>query len=251
MSNTSSPNNVSSSYSRFAEGAGGGELRKELQGFEDEFDEVMNEYTYSSSSYGSARKIIKYFDYYHLLSRKHVDFLKFRKTYVRLNKGQFLNNHSSLLLNRKFTKTIKNLNLSVYNKRNYTTKIESSAAYAAEYSLNPFWVTGFSDGDSSFTVKFKKRINLTWQILPVFQIGLNIKDKDIIYKIKYFFNEIGIVSFDDKNNKVYYTINKIKDLNSIIIPHFESYPLLSEKKIDYDLWVEIIKIMVSKNHLTP
>lgn len=85
----------------------------------------QDEYTYSSLSYGSAKKVIKYFDSYHLLSRKHVDLLRFRKTYVRLSEEQYLNNHSSLLVNGKFSKTLKNLNLSAYNKRNYTTKIES------------------------------------------------------------------------------------------------------------------------------
>ncbi len=33
-------------------------------------------YTYDSSSFGSARKAIKYFDKYHLLSKKHIDYLK-------------------------------------------------------------------------------------------------------------------------------------------------------------------------------
>lgn len=41
-------------------------------------------YTYNSDSYGSARKIIKYFDSYHLLSHKNLDFLRWRKTYVLL-----------------------------------------------------------------------------------------------------------------------------------------------------------------------
>jgi len=116
--------------------------------------------------------------------------------------------------------------------------------------LNPFWVTGFSDGDSSFIIKFQKRSNLTWQIKPVFQIGLHLKDKDIIYNLQYFFNDTGIVSFDEKNQKVYLTINKIQDLNSVVIPHFLSYPLQSDKKIDFDLWVEIVRIIISKKHLT-
>lgn len=210
-------------------------------------------YVYNSDSFGSAKKVINYFDRYHLLSLKHIDYLRFRKTYVRLNLAQHLNKESSLLMDRKFNKTMKNLNLSSYNKRNYSTMPESiSNVYENSLNkLNPFWLTGFSDGDSTFTVKFKKRSNLTWQISPVFQIGLNIKDKDIIYKIKSFFNEIGIVSFDYENNKVYYTVNKIQDLNSIIIPHFQSYPLLSDKKIDFNLWSEIVKIMESKNHLNP
>jgi hypothetical protein len=39
-------------------------------------------YTYNSNSFGSARKIIEYLDRYHLLSIKHVDYLRWRKTYA-------------------------------------------------------------------------------------------------------------------------------------------------------------------------
>jgi len=54
-----------------------------------------------------------------------------------------------------------------------------------------------------------------------------------------------------KNQKVYYTINRIQDLNSVVIPHFLSYPLQSDKKkIDFDLWAEIVRIIISKKHLT-
>jgi hypothetical protein len=45
---------------------------------------LLDNYTYNSDSYGSARKIIKYFDSYHLLSHKYLDFLRWRKTYVLL-----------------------------------------------------------------------------------------------------------------------------------------------------------------------
>lgn len=55
------------------------------------------------------------------------------------------------------------------------------------------------------------------------------KDKAILLQLKSFFNEIGIVSLDT-NNKAYFTVQKIQDLNSIIIPHFESYPLQTDKK---------------------
>jgi len=216
------------------------------------YRKTQDTYRYDSTSYGSARKVIKYFDRYFLLSRKHIDFLRFRKVYVELYLAQY--SGIELLMKPKFNNIVKNLNSSFYNKRDYSTSIPASSANIGHEiylnKLNPFWVTGFSDGESTFSVKFKKRSNLTWQVLPVFQIGLNIKDKDIIYKIKSFFNETGIVSFDYKNSKVYYTINKISDLSSIVISHFEAYPLQSDKKIDFDLWVEIIRIMESKNHLT-
>jgi hypothetical protein len=37
---------------------------------------------YSSTNFGSAKKVIKYFDTFHLLSSKHVNYLKWRKAYL-------------------------------------------------------------------------------------------------------------------------------------------------------------------------
>jgi hypothetical protein len=39
-------------------------------------------YYYSSTSFGSAKKVINYFDHYHLLSSKHINYLKWRKAYI-------------------------------------------------------------------------------------------------------------------------------------------------------------------------
>jgi hypothetical protein len=38
-------------------------------------------YYYSSTSFGSARKAINYLDKYHMLSSKHINYIKWRKVY--------------------------------------------------------------------------------------------------------------------------------------------------------------------------
>ena len=74
-------------------------LIKEVFGGFLSYNKLKEEYTYSSYSYGSARKIIKYFDSYHLLSNKHVHFLQWRKSYILAQKGKFIDI-------RKYYKTI-------------------------------------------------------------------------------------------------------------------------------------------------
>lgn len=39
-------------------------------------------YYYGSTSFGSAKKVIRYFDTYHLQSSKHINYLKWRKAYI-------------------------------------------------------------------------------------------------------------------------------------------------------------------------
>ena len=51
----------------------------------------QDSYYYSSTSFGSAIKVIHYFDKYHLLSSKHINYLKWRKAYLIIQKKEHLN----------------------------------------------------------------------------------------------------------------------------------------------------------------
>jgi len=50
----------------------------------------QNTYYYGSTSFGSARKVISYFDYFHLNSSKHISFLKWRKCYLLIQNKEHL-----------------------------------------------------------------------------------------------------------------------------------------------------------------
>ena len=42
----------------------------------------QNTHYYGSTSFNSAKKVINYFDQYHLLSSKYINYLKWRKAYL-------------------------------------------------------------------------------------------------------------------------------------------------------------------------
>jgi LAGLIDADG endonuclease/Cytochrome C and Quinol oxidase polypeptide I len=48
-------------------------------------------YYYGSTSFGSAKKVINYFDKFHLLSSKHINYLKWRKAYLIIQSKNHLN----------------------------------------------------------------------------------------------------------------------------------------------------------------
>jgi hypothetical protein len=48
-------------------------------------------YYYGSTSFGSAKNVINYFDYFHLLSSKHINYLKWRKAYLIIQNRDHLN----------------------------------------------------------------------------------------------------------------------------------------------------------------
>jgi hypothetical protein len=105
--------------------------------------------------------------------------------------------------------------------------------------LNPYWITGFSDAEGTFTIsvtkdnrerKTTKRIDSNRKIFglhPSFAISLNIKDRNIIYSLQSYFG-VGKIKNDFKNNAIVFYVNSIKDLQNVIIPFFEKYPLLTQ-----------------------
>jgi hypothetical protein len=96
--------------------------------------------------------------------------------------------------------------------------------------LNPYYITGFVDGDGSFSVSILKRAiyKTGWSINPVFTISLYGKDIDLLYRIQSFFG-VGKITIHKRDGAVYYSVNSIKDLINVIIPHFEKYPLITKK----------------------
>lgn len=58
------------------------DLIKNLFGGNIGYRSSQNTYYYGSTSFGSAKKVIKYFDCYHLQSSKHINYLKWRKVYL-------------------------------------------------------------------------------------------------------------------------------------------------------------------------
>jgi hypothetical protein len=117
--------------------------------------------------------------------------------------------------------------------------------------LNPHWVTGFSDGEASFSINISKANDhsLGWKISPSFSIGLHSKDLAILKEIQIFFNGAGsIYHLDD--SKVFYRIKSLTDLIKYVIPHFDKYPLLTQKRADFLLFKQAVDLMSRKEHLT-
>jgi len=123
-----------------------------------------------------------------------------------------------------------------------------------EERLNPLYVTGLSDGESTFSLKIVQRSsNKTgWYVQPIFRIELHCKDALILEKVHSFF---GIGNFRIQENKgrntvAIFSVESIKDLINVIIPHFDKYPLLTQKQADFELFKKIVIMMNNKEHLT-
>lgn len=115
--------------------------------------------------------------------------------------------------------------------------------------LNPWYVTGFVDGEGCFNINITKSSSnlIGYQVQARFIIEVHIKDIEILHKIQAFFDGIG--SITSTKNVARYSVYGINDINNII-KFFDEYPLQSAKVIDFSLWKECVKLMLSKDHLT-
>ena len=123
-------------------------------------------YIYNSSSFGSAKKVINYFDKYFLLSIKHIDYIKWRKVYLNIFLAQ------------------KN------QKRNYSWVSNNKVP---EKRLDPNWITGFIDAEGCFSIIILKypQYKLGWRIKPIFSITINKRDRIILESIQAYFGGVG------------------------------------------------------------
>lgn len=117
------------------------------------------------------------------------------------------------------------------------------------YKLDPNWITGFVDAEGCFHVGLEKSRshNTGWSIRPCFIIKLHIRDENLLLQIKSFFGDIG--NIHTFNKSVLYRVQDYKSIISAIIPHFNNYPLITEKQNDFLIFKNILEIMSKKEHL--
>ncbi len=113
------------------------------------------------------------------------------------------------------------------------------------------YITGFVDGEGSFSVSFNKRsgISVGVEVRPSFSISQHKRNKDIVVDLYNYF-ECGSVRFSKKDQNYKFEVRSLEDLQKKIIPHFIKNPLQTSKKKDLILFQKICNLMSQKKHLT-
>ncbi len=116
--------------------------------------------------------------------------------------------------------------------------------------LDPWWVTGYTDGEGNFTIKTlaAKTTKIGYTVRLVYQVSVHPSDIELLYKLKSYFNNVGDIVVTE--HYVAYRITKLSDILNIVIPHFSNYPLQSTKLISYYLFNAVAMIMKDNNHIT-
>ena len=109
--------------------------------------------------------------------------------------------------------------------------------------IDPWFVTGFADGEGSFSVSIYKNaeFKVGWRVLLNFSIGLNEKDQTLLQEIKNYFS-VGSINWKHGIKTIQFRVVSIENLQ-IILNHFDKYPLITNKWADYQLFKQIFQII--------
>jgi len=110
----------------------------------------------------------------------------------------------------------------------------SKLSYDSTNELNPYYVTGFTDGEVCFSVSVSAnlRYKTGYRVKAAFHIGLHIRDLALLKQIQLFFGVGNITKLGVES--VQFRVSGLEALKVIINP-FDKYPLVTNKQSDYIL----------------
>jgi len=194
-------------------------------------------------------------------------FLNFNINYLfyliilKLKWGQFawllakISSNNYQRLNVEYPKICKlicnNFNFSLYSLRgsedlnNYSNPININYLDPNKQEFYQ-WLVGFTDGDGSFTISSLtlKNGKIKWSLF--FKISQSNYNLRILYYIKKQLG-YGTVQLEAKTTNADFRIRDNKIINKIIIPIFDSYPLLTNKYYDYIKFKKAYNILSDLN----
>lgn len=113
------------------------------------------------------------------------------------------------------------------------------------------WLSGFVDGEGCFAVRAMND-RKTIRFIASFGVNLRRDDVEVLRLIRSFFgcgniHNGNIAAGRSGNPFARYQVTKIKELNDVIVPHFDKYPLLAKKKNDFNTFKLAVGLMSEIN----
>lgn len=109
--------------------------------------------------------------------------------------------------------------------------------------LDPNYVTGITDGEGTFSISTSND-----KIAFQYKVSQKRKNRGILHDIVNFFGGHGSVIIDSRrNDQLKYQVRSVAVIIEVIIPHFDTYPLLTSKSLNYQDFKRAIAIAASKD----
>jgi hypothetical protein len=113
------------------------------------------------------------------------------------------------------------------------------------------YISGFVDGEGCFCVSFQpsQRHKFGWEVRPSFSVSQNADRAQLLHAIQKLWG-CGFIRPDRSDKTLKYEVRTVHDLVEKVIPHFRTYPLLSNKQHDVELFAAICAAIHHGEHLT-
>ena len=112
------------------------------------------------------------------------------------------------------------------------------------------YLSGLTDGEGCFSVSFNLRSKFSTgiEVRPSFSISQHKRNLKLLNEIREYF-KVGGIRYSKKDNNYKYEVRSVKDLTNKVIPHFEKYPLKSNKLADFLIFKEVCNLIITSKHL--
>jgi hypothetical protein len=134
--------------------------------------------------------------------------------------------------------------------RNTPALIERQGANGRAVPLDPWFVTGLTDGEGCFCISLAIRAKLRTglEVRPSFSLSLNEKDLRLLQDLQAFF-DCGWIRESKGDRTFKYEVRSIGDLVGAIMPHFERFPLRGYKARSCAGFSRVCRMVEQGDHL--
>ncbi len=111
------------------------------------------------------------------------------------------------------------------------------------------YISGYVDGEGCFTVSISPRAKLLvgWEVRPSLSVSQNGDRAEVLHALQAYFG-CGSIRPDRSDKTLKWETRRLGDLLESVIPHFESYPLLSGKRLDFECFAAVCRLMADGVH---
>ena len=116
----------------------------------------------------------------------------------------------------------------------------------------PSYISGYVDGEGCFSVSISPRRTLLvgWEVRPSLSVSQNADRSEVLLAIQRYFG-CGTLRPDRSDRTLKWEVRSLPVLIERVVPHFETHPLLSGKRTDFELFAGICRRMVRGRHREP
>jgi hypothetical protein len=124
------------------------------------------------------------------------------------------------------------------------------AAYGERVPLDPWFVSGLTEGEGCFCVSFALRSKLRTglEVRPSFALSLNERDLELLRDLQTFFG-CGWIRESKADRTFKHEARAVDDLLNPIIPHFERHPLRGSKARSFAAFASVCRMIEQGDHL--